>query len=108
MGMQNISFEEFTTLLTRVNVVLNSRSLCAVSSNPNNLEVLTPGHTLTRRPLNAPSTPDITDIPTSRLFKWPLIMKIHQSLWKRWNVEYLHNPQQRSRWMDYTRTGDLA
>lgn len=98
MGSQVLSFEEFSTLLTQVEAVLNSRPLCALSSDPQDLEVLTPGHFLIHRPLNAVPSPDVSEIPINRLSRWKLINSLHQSFWKRWSKEYLHTLQQRSKW----------
>lgn len=98
LGAQILSFEEFSTLLAQIEAVLNSRPLCALSTDPNDFEVLTPGHFLIHRPLNAVPAPDLTDIPISRIKRLKLVDLLHQSFWKRWNQEYLHTLQQRSRW----------
>lgn len=40
----NFTYEEFYTLLTQVEGILNSHPLRTLSDNPTNLEPLTPGH----------------------------------------------------------------
>lgn len=44
-----LSMDEFLTLLTHIEVYLNSRPLTQLTVDPNDLEVLTPGHFLVRR-----------------------------------------------------------
>lgn len=50
---QKYTFEEFTTLLTRIESVLNSRPLSPMTDDPNELLALTPGHFLIGAPLYA-------------------------------------------------------
>lgn len=54
IGQQILIYEEFYIVLVQIEAVLNSRPLCAQSSDPNDLSVLTPGHFLTLEPLTAP------------------------------------------------------
>lgn len=100
MGTQILSFEEFSTLLIKVEATLNSRPICPLSSDPQDLEALTPGHFLIHRPLNAPPTEDLTDRSPNHLSCWKSIDRLHQSFWRRWSTEYLHTLQQRSKWTE--------
>lgn len=43
-GEMIFTFEEFTTLLTQIEGVVNSRPLCPLSNDPNDLNPLTPAH----------------------------------------------------------------
>ncbi|XP_077278942.1 uncharacterized protein LOC143906620 [Temnothorax americanus] len=98
VGDQVLSIEEFTTVLAQVEAVLNSRPLCPMSTDPADLEVLSPGHFLTMEPLVSVPTQDVTPLPMNRLSRWQLVQRIHQDFWRRWHQEYLHTLQQRPKW----------
>ncbi|XP_071580955.1 uncharacterized protein [Temnothorax nylanderi] len=98
VGDQILSIEEFTTVLAQIESVLNSRPLCPMSTDPLDLDVLSPGHFLTMEPLVAVPTPDVTPLPVNRLGRWQLVQRIHQNFWRRWHNEYLHTLQQRPKW----------
>lgn len=100
MGDQILTVEEFSTVLVQIEAVLNSRALCPMSSDPNDLTVLTPGHFLTMEPLVSISSPDLTIVLMNRLDRWQLVQRMHQDFWKRWHQEYLHTLQQRPKWLD--------
>jgi hypothetical protein len=46
VGNARLTFEEFYTLHCQVEAVLNSRPICPLSNNPDNLQFLSPGHFL--------------------------------------------------------------
>ena len=62
VGNAKFNFEEFYTLLCQVEAVLNSRPLCPLSNDPDNLQVLTPGHFLIGTSLLAPPDYNLIDI----------------------------------------------
>jgi len=98
IGNQVMTLEEFTTLLSRCESVLNSRPLTPLSSDPSDLECLTPGHFLIGQPLCALPEPDVSTPPRSRLSRWKLLRHMFQSFWHRWSSEYLNLLQSRSKW----------
>ncbi|XP_024885572.1 uncharacterized protein LOC112463395 [Temnothorax curvispinosus] len=99
VGTQILTVEEFSTLITQVEAILNSRPLCPTSSDPSDLGVLSPGHFLTLEPLVAVPHPDLSPVPMNRLDRWQLVQHMHQQFWKRWHDEYLHTLQQRPKWL---------
>lgn len=98
LGDAHLTFEEFYTLLVQVEAVLNSRPLFPMSSDPNDLNSLTPAHFLIGRPLTSITEPDLGEIKIGRLSRYQLISKIQQDFWSRWQKEYVSELQQRSRW----------
>lgn len=93
-----LTFEEASTLVTQIEAILNSRPLCALSSDPNNLNYLSPGHFLVGSSLISYPEPDITRIQINRLSRWQRLEQIRQHFWKRWSLEYLSQLQQRTKW----------
>ncbi|XP_063378884.1 uncharacterized protein LOC134665822 isoform X2 [Cydia fagiglandana] len=100
VSSQRLTFEEFYTILTQIEAMLNSRPLSPVSSDPNDLSVLTPGHFLTLEPLTILPESNMVDAKLGPLQRWKLLQKIHQDFWRKWHLEYLHTLQQRHKWFD--------
>lgn len=97
VGTQVLTYEEMSTVLTKIEAILNSRPLCAISPDPNETGVLTPGHFLSNGPLvSLPESPMI-DVKTPRS-RWQLLQKITQSFWRIWQRDYLHTLQQKNKW----------
>ncbi|GFW43052.1 tigger transposable element-derived protein 1 [Trichonephila clavipes] len=110
-GNSRFTYEEFLTIMTQIEGILNSRPLTPLSTDIDDLSVLTPAHFLIRRPITSISEPNIIHIETNRLNIYERLTKIVQSIWKRWSNNYLSNLQQRSKWKfekDNARVGDLV
>lgn len=99
VGDQIMTFEEFYTLLTQIESLLNSRPLSPISEDPNDLAPLTPGHFLTMEPLASFPEANLSQISMNRLTRWQMLQRMHYDFWKRWSQEYLHTLQQRGKWM---------
>ncbi|XP_065084798.1 uncharacterized protein LOC135707008 [Ochlerotatus camptorhynchus] len=95
--------EIFSTILAQVESCLNSRPITPLSSDPNDLQALTPGHFLIGRPLDALPDPDYTSLPENRLRLWERAQRHTQHFWQRWHREYLTTLQQRYKWSSVTR-----
>lgn len=102
LGEARLTFEELATFFTKVEAVMNSRPLCPLSSDPSNLNILTPGHFLVNGPLVALPEYPFTEVNESRLSRFQRIQKITQHFWNRWKNEYLHTLQQRYKWTSHT------
>lgn len=94
----NLTFEELTTLFARIEAILNSRPLCAISNDPHDgPDYLSPGHFLIGSPLLAPPE-TIHDPETTLLNRWQRVTQLHQVFWSRWSSEYLNTLMQRQKW----------
>ena len=61
VGETRLTFEELTMITAQIEAYLNSRPLTSLPEASDNLEVLTPGHFLTGRPLEALPDPPSLD-----------------------------------------------
>ncbi|GFT52145.1 integrase catalytic domain-containing protein [Trichonephila clavipes] len=98
VGNNILTHEEFFTLVTQVEAVLNSRPLCSLSEDPNDDLALTPAHFLTGSPLTSLPDPDFKGIPMNRLRRWELVQRMTQTFWSRWTSDYLNRLQSRPKW----------
>ncbi|XP_055591260.1 uncharacterized protein LOC129743299 [Uranotaenia lowii] len=98
LGQFAVSFEDMNTLLVQVENCLNSRTITALTDDPDNLEPLTPGHFLIGEPLQLPEK-DYSEVSINRLNNIHGLQKRLQLFWDRWRVEYLTQLQGRfKRW----------
>ncbi|XP_055623310.1 uncharacterized protein LOC129766736 [Toxorhynchites rutilus septentrionalis] len=98
LGNVILYHDEFVTLLTQIESCLNSRPLTQLSSDPNDLEVLTPGHFLVHRSLKAIPEPSMDGVSFNRLNRWQQTQEYVRKIWKQWQSEYLSGLQPRTRW----------
>lgn len=98
VGSQILSYEEFYTVLTQIEAILNSRPLCYLSNDPRDPVALTPAHFLYATPLNSFPSEDVSSQPSNRLARYKLLDSMVQHYWKRWHVEYLNTLQVRQKW----------
>ncbi|XP_075163097.1 uncharacterized protein LOC142235722 [Haematobia irritans] len=92
------TFEEFLTLLSRIESCLNSRPLSPMSQNPDDFDALTPGHFLIGSPILAPLDPNIRETSLSLVNRWQKMKSIHQEFCIRWKNEYLKELHKRQKW----------
>lgn len=93
-----------STILCQIEGCLNSRPLCPISNDPDDLQILTPGHFLIGRPLISRPQPSTLEIPTNRLEYWKRIYQSTQRFWNQWQSEYFSRLQQRPKWVSQTNT----
>lgn len=94
----NLTYEELSTVLCQIEGCLNSRPLCPLGNDPEDIGFLTPGHFLTGDSIAAVPEANLLDIQINRLTRWQLIQRIQQEFWSKWSSEYLARLQQRPKW----------
>ena len=128
IGKNALTFEEFTTLLTEIEAMLNSRPMMEYSTDPEDLRVLTPAMLLTGKemrmlPLREPGIcheelPEAIEMSKSGVIcvksvsrRWKALENRKAIFWKRWVKEYLPTLQSRKKWAHERRdlkVGDLV
>jgi hypothetical protein len=108
-----LTFEEFSTALAEIEVCLNSRPLCPLGSDPEDLNVLTPAHYLIG--MSSGIVPDSESLQTrtDHLGRFQLLQRIRNQFEERrkWSSEYLQHLQERGKWRvttDNVRIGQLV
>ena len=94
------TFEEFATMLIRIEAVLNSRPMSPLTENPTELLPLTPGHFLLGAPIIAPLEAD-EKVPIENLNyikRWNRLKSIQHIFASRWKNEYITESQRRMTW----------
>lgn len=94
---QNLMYDELSTVIAEIEAVLNSQPLTDPSSDPNDLDPITPAHLMYGRPITA-----ITDQDGRRKTNvsegWHTIKALKNEFWKKWSTEYLLSLQPRNKW----------
>lgn len=102
LGNASVTLEEFITIITEIEGILNSRPISPMSDNPNDLIPLSPGHFLIGRPITQIPEPKLISIASSKLTNYQRIQQIKQHFWVRWNKEYITELQFRYKWKQHT------
>ncbi|XP_046141661.1 uncharacterized protein LOC123987780 [Osmia bicornis bicornis] len=97
IGDRPLTFEEFSTVLVEIEACLNSRPLCPLSADIEDLQALTPAHFLGVASGLVPDEPP-PDVSENRLERFQLLQSIQNNFWKRWSEEYLQYLQERAKW----------
>lgn len=98
VGNELLTSAQLNTLIIEIEAVLNSRPLTPISTDPNDLLVLTPGHFLIGESLMCLRDRDFRNIPSNRLSRWQHIQQLKQHFWNRWHKEYLNELTNRNKW----------
>lgn len=88
-------FEEFTTLLCRIEACLNSRPLAPLTDSLDDYEILTPGHFLIGSSLTVNPEPSLLKFNENRLSRWQRVRQMTEHFWKLWQNDYVNTLQQR-------------
>lgn len=93
-----LAYKELTTVLTQIEVCLNSRPLTPLPDSADRTEALTPGHFLVGGPLEA--LPDL--LPSYQLISllccWHLCQALVHHFWQRWSSEHLCHLHKFAKW----------
>lgn len=98
VGDHRLNYEEFYTILTQVEAVLNSRPITVLSDDPRDPQPLTPGHFLLLAPPTQLPDDDLTSANINHLQHWELCQRIVQDFIRKWKITYLHSLQERAKW----------
>ncbi|GFV83505.1 integrase catalytic domain-containing protein [Trichonephila clavipes] len=107
----NFTYEEFLTVCIQIEGILNSRPLCPLSSNSDDLNALTPAHFLIGRSMTSVVEPNLIELKENALKKWQRIIRLVQLIWNKWHRCYLSELQQRNKWQfkkQNVNVGDLV
>ncbi|XP_068680391.1 uncharacterized protein [Montipora capricornis] len=86
--------ESFSTLLMEVKCIINSRPLTVPSSDPDDLDPLTPNHLLTMKSKMVMPPPDTFQQADVYLRKrWKRVQYLSNIFCSRWKKEYVHSLQ---------------
>ena len=91
--------ESFRTLLTEVECNINSQVLTVPTSDPEDLDPLTPNHILTMKSrvvMPPPGNFQKADLYLRK--RWKRVLCLSNVFWSRWRKEYVQNLQQRMKW----------
>ena len=113
VGQAKLDFEALTTVLAEAEASLNSRPIASLDAMPDDgCPVLTPGHFITGRPLQAVPEADVNlTNKLQGLKRWNLVQRLSTELRLRWQQDYLRLYQKSSKWKRSTpnlQVGDIV
>lgn len=91
--------------------IVNSRPICAVSTDPNDSSVLTPNILLTQKSGYLPEILPEFDTKDVYRSQWRHVQLLSQEFWKKWRQQYLSTLQSRPKWTnlhDNMKEGDIV
>ncbi|EFN66309.1 hypothetical protein EAG_10475, partial [Camponotus floridanus] len=98
LGSHTLTYEEFSTLLCRIEACLNSRPIGPLTDTLDDYNPLTPGHFLIGSSITVIPKPSILSVNENRLFRWQLIRQLTERFWKIWPSDYVNTLQQCVKW----------
>ncbi|GFU36556.1 integrase catalytic domain-containing protein [Trichonephila clavipes] len=70
VGSARLTLEEYLTVITQIEGILNSRPLSPLPTDTDDFQVLTPGHFLIGKPINSLPEPNLTERRNNLLIRW--------------------------------------
>ena len=112
-GKNQLSRDEFHTLLQESASVVNNTPLWEVSSSPDDPAPLTPASLLTLRDKASPDSDVFTerDLLAYGKERWKRVQFLANEFWRKWRLHYLHELQARNKWRRVKpniRVGDIV
>lgn len=111
MGPQKYTYEGISTLVAGIEACMNSRPICAMSDDPEDLIALTPAHFIIGEPLKLPLPEEREEYPRTAITLYKRMQVQIQSFWRRWHNEYLSSLLSRPKWRESQaniKIGDLV
>ncbi|XP_041432389.1 uncharacterized protein LOC121398035 [Xenopus laevis] len=98
VGSTRLTHESLVTFLAEVSAIMNARPLTTLSSDPEDLTILTPAMLLTQKTstLSAPSG-EFTEKDLYRR-QWRQVQSLSNVFWDKWRKEYVSTLQSRRKW----------
>ncbi|XP_056647358.1 uncharacterized protein LOC130452026, partial [Diorhabda sublineata] len=93
-----LTYEEFYTLLSQIEGILNSRPLLPLTEDPDDLQPLTPAHFLIGTAIQTIPEPAVPADHKIQLSRYKHITMMIQHFWTMWSKDYLNLLQQRPKW----------
>lgn len=97
LGNTLLSFEDLSTVLAEIEAAMNSRPLVPMTEDPNDFSALTPAHFIIGSTMHSVPSPNVCDIPRSRLDHYHQLQQLYQQFWHHWRTEYLQELQKDTR-----------
>ena len=112
VGEVKLTFEELSTVACQIEACMNSRPLTQLREPADGLEVLTPGHLLIGRPLEALPDAPINNLKAIHVLRrWQLCQTLTNHWWNRWTAEYFSQLSKFAKWSTKTpniKEGDVV
>lgn len=111
IGPEKYTYEAMSTLLAEVEACMNSRPICAMADDPDDLTALTPAHFLIGEPLKLPLPLRHEHPPKMAVGLYKQLQARINSFWEKWSTDYLSSLINRPKWkteQENIRVGQLV
>ena len=99
VGNRELNDESLRTFLVEVEKIMNDRPITPVSSDPQDLEALTPNHILLMRQNPSTSAKECGKVESYKA-RWKHVQSLASTFWERWIREYLPTLQETQKWLE--------